>query len=45
MYRPNKVTVTAVDVLAGKVLFKLDLFEEVSSLLGDAACIPSFIYS
>ena len=30
LYRPNKGTVNTVDVLAGKVLFKLDLFEEVS---------------
>ena len=43
MYRPNKGTDTTVDVLVGKVLFKLDLFEEVSLLLGIPPVFPHLL--
>ena len=39
----NKGTITTVGVLAGKVLFKLDLFEEVSSLLGMPPVFPRLL--
>ena len=43
LYRPNKGTVNTVDVLDGKVLFKLDLFGEVSSLLGMPSVFPHLL--
>ena len=43
LYRPNKGTVTTVDVLAGKFLFKLDLFENLSSLLGMPPVFPHLL--
>ena len=40
---PNKGTDNTVDVLTRKVLFKLDLFEEVSSLLWMPPVFPHLL--